>query len=482
MENIKENNTSESGLLAFDPIVLVRDLVKRWILVVAVAVMVGVGAYILSDLVYKPQYRTNTTFVVTSRSSSSTVYSNLASTSSLANVFSEVINSSVMRKIILEDAGLSYFDGTITASSIPETNLLTLSVVSSNPKTAFDVTRAIINNHEELTYQIIGDIVLDILQDPVVPTSPINASNSISNMRLAMIAAALGTSALIVFASYNRDAVRSAKEVRKKLDCHFLGEIPHEQKYKTLKKRLLREKAGIVISNPTTSFHFTENIRKLRRRIEQRMGGGRVLMVTSVMENEGKSTVAVNIALALKHKYDRVLLLESDLRKPAVHTIMQQNDVKVTVKDVLLGGASPADAVIQDRNTGMYLMLDPKGIRNPGDILSSKAMNQLLQWTRENFDYVVVDLPPMSVATDAESVLEFADASLLVVRQNVVKTDALNRAIAAMKRGKAKLVGCVLNNVYSSFLSSGQGVRGGHYGKYGKYGKYGAYAPKKPEL
>jgi capsular exopolysaccharide synthesis family protein len=406
------------------------------------------------------------------------VYSNLSSTTSLANVFSEVINSSVMRKMILEEAGLPYFDGVISANSIPETNLMTLTVVSSDPKATFHVTKAIINNHEELTFQIIGDIVLDILQDPMVPTVPINQSNSVSNMRLAMLAAALGTSALLVFASYNRDAVRSAKEARKKLDCHFLGEIPHEQKYKTFKKWLTREKSGIVISNPTTSFHFTENIRKLRRRIEQRMGGGRVLMVTSVMENEGKSTVAVNIALALGQKYNRVLMLESDLRKPALHTIMQHSDVKASVMDVLIGGVSPEDAVIQDRNTGMYMMLDPKGIRNPGDILSSQAMNKLLQWTRENFDYVVVDLPPMSVATDAESVLEFADASLLVVRQNVVKTDALNRAIAAIKRGKAKLVGCVLNNVYSSFLSSGQGVRGGHYGKYNKYGKYGAYASK----
>jgi capsular exopolysaccharide synthesis family protein len=200
------------------------------------------------------------------------------------------------------------------------------------------------------------------------------------------------------------------------------------------------------------------------------------------MENEGKSTVAVNIALALRQKYDRVLLLESDLRKPAIHTIMQQKDVNVTVRDVLLNGANPADAIIKDRNTGLYMMLDPKGIRNPGDILSSQSMNELLAWTREHFEYVVVDLPPMSVATDAESVLEFADSSLLVVRQNVVKADALNRAIAAMKRGKAKLVGCVLNNVYSSFVSSGQGIQGGHYSKYGKYGKYGAYATKKSDF
>jgi capsular exopolysaccharide synthesis family protein len=472
MDNVKEINNADFGLVPFDPIVLIRDLMSRWILVVAISLVIGVAAYIYSDLSYKPQFRTDTTFVVTSRSSSSTVYSHMSSTNSLANVFSQVINSSLMRKMVLADAGLTHFDGTISAYSIPETNLLKLTVTSSDPKAAFAVMRSIINNHESLTFQVIGDIVLDILQDPIIPSAPVNAPNSAANMRNAMLFAALGTSALLLLASYNRDAVRSAKEVRKKLDCHYLGEIPHERKYKTIKKRLSKEKSSIMISNPTTSFHFVENFRKLRRRIEQRMGHRQVLMVTSVMENEGKSTVAVNLALARKQKYDRVLLLESDLRKPALHNIMQHKNVPATVKDVLLEKAQPADAVVQDRNTGIYMMLDPKGIRNPGDILSSDAMGNLVKWCKVNFDYVVVDLPPMSVATDAESVLEFADCSLLVVRQNIVKADALNRAIVALKRGKAKLIGCVLNNVYSSFLSSGQGLRSKRYSKYSKYGTY----------
>lgn len=482
MEHTNETYVLESGLLQFDPIVLVLDLIKRWILVLTFAITVGFGAYILSDLIYQPQYRSTATFVVTSRSSSGTVYNNLSVTNSLAKVFSEVLNSSVLKKTVLEEAGLSRFNGTITASGIPNTNLMTLQVVSSDPRTTYLVIRAVIDNHESLTYQVIGDVVLEVLQEPVVPFSPINSANSFTNMRNTMIIAAFAACVLLMFMSYNRDAVRSSKEVRKKLDCHFLCEIPHENKYKTIRKLIRREKSGIVISNPTTSFHFTENIRKLRRRIEQRMGTGRVLMVTSVMENEGKTTVGINVALAMAEKYDRVLLMESDLRKPAVHTIMGQKTAPVTVKDVLLNNANPEDALIQDRNTGLYMMLDPKGIRNPGDLLSSKAMHDLVQWTRERFDIVVLDLPPMSVATDAESVLELADASMIVIRQNVVHTDALNRAIAAMKRGKAKMIGCVLNNVYSSFVSSGQGIMGGYNSKYHKYGKYGNYAKKAKDV
>ena len=482
MEHTNEKYVLDSGLIAFDPIVLVLDLIKRWLLVVVVAISMGVGAYMLSEITYKPLYQTNATFVVTSRSSSGTVFTNLSSANSLANVFTEVLNSSLLRKTVMQEAGITHFDGTITAKSINGTNLMTVQVSGFNPRSVYAVARSIIENHEELTYEIIGDIILEVLQEPLIPSRPINTPNSSSIMRKAMFWGALAISAFIMFLSFNRDAVRSSKEVRKKLDCHFLGEIPHENKYKTFRKMLRREKSGIVISNPTTSFHFTENIHKLRRRMEQRMGSGRVLMVTSVMENEGKSTVSINLALALAQKYDRVLLLESDLRKPACHTIMNQKNVNVTVKEVLLGNARPEDAVVQDRASGLYMMLDPKGIRNPGDLLGSKAIAELIGWCRENFDFVVMDLPPMSVATDAESVLEFVDGSLLVVRQNIVRADALNRAIIALKRGKVKLTGCVLNNVYSSFWFTGQGVLGNTYSRYRKYGKYGNYVKKNHEI
>ena len=102
MEKNSEYITTEH-LLPFDPIVLVQDVVKRWLLIIVVALAVGVGSYIYVDSSYRPVYKTTTTFVVTSRSSSSSVYSNLTSASNLATVFSDLLNSSFLRKTILQD-------------------------------------------------------------------------------------------------------------------------------------------------------------------------------------------------------------------------------------------------------------------------------------------------------------------------------------------------------------------------------------------
>lgn len=476
MDKNSEFHTMESSLLTFDLIVLVRDVLKRGLVILMATLMVGVGAYVVTDLRYQPVYTASTTFVVSSRSSSSTVYRNLTATTNLASVFSELMNSSLMRKTVLADAGLGDFGGQITASAVPETNLLTLRVTDTDPRMAFLVNRAIVEGHESLTYEVVGDVSLEVLQSPSVPTAPSNSPNPGGAMKRAMLLTAAVMCLGVAYLSYSRDTVRSGMEVRRKLDCRYLGEIPHERKYKTMRSWMRHQKNGVLITNPITSFQFGETIRKLRHRIERHMSGRKVLMVTSLLENEGKSTVAANLALSLARKYDRVLFLECDLRKPAGCTILEQDWKGPGVRDVLIGKANPEAAVVRDKKTGLYMLLDPKSIRNPAELMGSEAMRNLIDWARGSFDYVVLDLPPMAAAMDAESIMDFADASLLVVRQNAAKATELSKAIATLENGKAELLGCVLNNTFSSGLSGGQGYSS--YGKYGNYGNYGGYGAR----
>ena len=479
MDNHNETKNNQSGLMSFDPIVLIQDVIKRWLLIVLIAAIVGVGTYIKTDLDYKPVYRSTATFVVTTHSSSSTVYSNLSSTTNLATMFTDLLNSSILRNTILEEIGAYSFDGTINAQAVSETNLLTVNVTASDPRTAFMVLQAIIDHHENLTYQVVDGIALEVLQNPKVPLAPINYADAAGQMKRMMVLSAFAAVAVIAALSYFRDAVRSSKEAKAKLDCDLLGEIPHEVKYKTLAARIQHKKTSILITSPVTSFRFVENMRKLRQRLEHHMKDEKVLMITSLMENEGKSTVSVNVALSLAQKYDKVLLIDCDLRKPACYAVMGKIPVEIGLRNVLSGRADYNKALIRDKKSGLNMILEKRGNRNSGDLIASKEMADLIQWARNEFDYVVLDLPPMGKVSDAESMMELADASLLVVRQNEALTPMLNRAIAALESGNAKLLGCVLNNVYSTALSSGQGYGGyGKYGRYGRYGHYGNYDTK----
>ena len=472
MEHTTENTAAESGILPFDPIVVVQDVMRNWLVAVLVALVMGVGTYILSDMRYEPVYQTNTTFVVTTRGSSSTVYNNLNSTKNLASVFTELLNSSILKKIIVEELGADYFDGTVTTQVVPNTNLITMRVTAKDPWTAFVAAQSIIEHHEALTYRVIDGIVLEVLLKPELPTRAVNSNNPAYQMKRMTVLSGMCAVVGLALLSCFRNTVRSEKEARRKLDCYFLGEIPHEKKHKTLYSRLTRRKTSILISDPLTSFHFLETMRKLRQRVEQYMHGDKVLMVTSLLENEGKSTVAVNLALAMAQKGQRVLLIDTDTRKPACHAILQEKKFAYGLRDVLKGKVNLPDALVQYKNSNMYMLLEKKGSAKAADLIVSERMEDLLNWARNEFDFIVLDMPPVSAASDAESMKELVDSCLLVVRQNMAMTGALNKTIAALDGGRAKLMGCVLNNVYSTRLTSGQNHSYG-YDRYNRYKYYG---------
>lgn len=476
-----ENNakqTDRSQLLTIEPVTILRDVLRRWYWIVAAALLAGMAAYVVSGVSYEPVYRTDTTFVVSAKGSSTTVYQNLSATTNLATVFSEVLNSSILRAAVLEELGMDSFDGAITASAVPETNLLTLQVTASDPRTAFLVTRSVIENHHIVSYQVLGDTILEVLQMPKVPQAPINSAGELARAKKAAMLAAAGVLGLLCVLSAAADTVRTQQEAEEKLSCRVLGTVRHERKYKTLKALLRRRKTGILLTMPSTSFLFAETVRKLRRRIEQQMPtGGKVLMVTSVAENEGKSTLAVNIALAMAKKDKRVLLIDADLRRPACCKLLEYawhgpGTVEVATEQVALG-----DAVQMDKSERLSLLLERKGTGMSTDLVGSEGMSRLMEQAREQFDFVVVDTPPMSAAPDAECIMELVDATILVAQQNVVTAGRLNSAVASLQRARSKLLGCVLNNVYGTGSRGGYGYGYGYgrYGKYGKYGRYGAY-------
>lgn len=489
-ENRMTQQKQPSSLLCFDPVIILRDILHRWYLIVAVALLAGMGAYTLSELRYVPQYTTTTTFVVTMQESSSSVYQNLSATSTLATTFSEIINSSILRKTVMEELGTDSFGGTIEASAVEDTNLLVMNVTDSNPRTAFLATKAIIEHHSEVSRQIMGNTVLEVLQNPMVPTAPANPLNAGENGKKAAGVAAAAMCALLGMLSFMQDTVRSSEEAVNKLDCRVLSEIDHERKYRTLWAALRQRKSSILITNPLTSFSFTEKIRTLRRKLEQHMPeDGKVVLVTSVLENEGKSTVAVNLALSLAQKHKRVLLMDCDMRKPACYKILGTSGTFGTI-DVLKGTAALNEAVTEyPENRSLHLLLESRSVRNSTRLVSSEAMAALIQAARGVYDYIILDTPPMSAGSDAEVLSDLADGALLVVRQNQASAGALRGALEVLQGTRAKVLGCVLNDCRSSPITDqssygyGYGTYGhyGHYGKYGKYGKYGAYGAGQKE-
>lgn len=199
--------------------------------------------------------------------------------------------------------------------------------------------------------------------------------------------------------------------------------------------------------------------------------GARTVMIASAVQNEGKTLTATNLALTLSESYQRrVLLIDADLRRPSVHALFRIDNtygLSDTLKHVVPDGRLPIHRVSPN------LWVVPGGRPDPDPMsgLTSETMQQLLSEAVEQFDWVVIDTPPVALLPDANLLAAMIDTALLVVRANSTPYPLSARAVDAI--GADRILGVVLNRAKETELSSG-----GYYYSHYRY-SYGK--PKQPE-
>lgn len=468
------------------PLLLIaRELWHKLGLIVMFVVTVAACGFIAASLLYRPVYQTQTTFVVSVRNGG-TVYANLNTATSMADTLSTFFEGDVMRKCIQQDLGT--VDGTITTQPITETNLFTMTVSAHTPRDACRITQSVLRHYGEQAGKLMSNVALDVLRQPEVPTVPANSANALHTAELSGAVAALVAVVYLAARVYLRDTVKYESDVEQKLDTRLLATVVHEKKYKTLRAglRRRRRKTSILITNPTTGFTFVETFKKLRARVDYflRREQGKTVMVTSLLEDEGKSTVAVNLALAMGRRHKNVLLMDLDLKKPAVYKLLDCQQEKFVPLETYLSKGGSVDALLRhDAARGIDTILSRKGVDNAAELLHGERLRALLQELAQRMDVIIVDTPPMSAGGDAECIADLVDAAILVVRQDQANVCALNDCIDVLRRSDAKVLGCVFNNVYAAGLGDRQSYGyGGRYGYGSKYGYgYGTRTPAEDE-
>ena len=477
------NESVNSSIQEFhvDWYTMFKDILKEWRCILMIAIAAVFLSYSWQYVKYTETYTVNTTFTVSTKGTYTDIYSNLASASDTATEFSQLLNSSILQKKVAEELGMGYMPGTVKAEVITDTNLMTLTVTESSPKLAYEVMEAVLNNYDKVSATLLGNVALDILVQPQIPEHP-DASFAPEKMMVKAFGGALVI--MIVFIaliSFFKDTIRKEREVEKKLDTKLLGTLFHENKYKTLSSKLHKPKTSILITNPTVSFRYSESVKKLASRVRSKMEHrkAKVVLVTSVSENEGKSTVAANLAIALSEESKRVLLLDGDFRKPALYKIFGfDSDEIYDFGEVLNGKQDAGNLIYKLPDTDLRMMLNTVAYPDSTEMLAQGLLKRVIDYLKQNLDYIIIDSSPMALVADTEEMLDMADAAILVVKQHMSSVRDINDAIDVLNRREMKLLGCVFNDVGGEQFSMGHGYGGysgyGGYGNYsGSYGKYG---------
>ncbi len=461
----------ERSLEQFDLRSTFWDLVKNiWVIVLAV-VAAYFGVTGLYQLQYVPEYTSTATLAVTMRGNNGGSYSSLSMTSEMASVFSEVFQSEALRSKIADEMGVDSIEGEISISLITETNLMVLRVTSDTPRNAYEIILSALNNYDTVSDYLFSNAKLDTVSAPNVPYGPSNPMNVSRMQKIGMLAAGGVVALAIIVLSFMRFTVKKRKLAGKMLDGRILGCIPYTRKYYTLREffRRNRRKKGLLISTVTLGMPFIESVKRAATSIERqlRRKNQSVLLVTSAEENEGKSSLAANLALAMADKGLRVILIDGDLKKPSLHKIFhRRRSTGPSVSDCVLKGLALQDALTAVQE-GLFVLFQYHEVGNSGAVLSNEGFAELVEQCRSMADFVIIDSTPMNVAADAEILAQYTDAAVITVRQDWAEVGVINDVADAIRQSKADFTGYVLNAFHPDYPWQGSG-----YGYYGSYGNY----------
>jgi len=491
---MEDKNGISSIMDQLDLYGLVHDVLKNIVFILLAALAASMIADIVVRDNYHNSYTTTATFVVTSKNSSNYAYSNLNAASSMADSYSNILNSSLLKKKVCQDLGISTFDAKARARVIADTNLMTLSVTSSTPQKAYLTIRSIMRTINGLTGYVSENMVMEVLQEPQVPTKPDSTVSVTRQTRRAFALTALAVTLVFMYLSYRRDTVRGEDDLKEKLDAESLGVLYHDPVYHSAGDFFRRSKSKHLVTDLNARFEFVERNKKIAAMISgiARKKGAKTILVTSVREHEGKSTFSANLALTLARQSVSVLLIDGDMRRPTLNKIFLKRGEKLdaSLGDMLQGKASMTNAIYSNQDYGVQMLLNDRDYPNSTDIVSSYYMERLIEVASASFDYIIIDSPPMSIVADAEVLAGIADLSVLVVGYDNVFVPDLNDAIDSLRDCKAEFIGCVLNNVrtlpgasrtvggYGGYGGYGRYSRYSRYQRYGKYGGYGHYGDK----
>ncbi len=215
-------------------------------------------------------------------------------------------------------------------------------------------------------------------------------------------------------------------------------------------------------------FIASEQYRLLRANIQFTIPEGvtcPIIGVTSSVRGEGKSTTAVNLSYVFAEKGHKVLLIDGDLRIPSVAKKMQLESTP-GLTDLLLGSTAAINSWKSTVHPNWYILPSGEIPPNPSELLGSKRMENVLNTLKEHFDYIIIDLPPINIVSDAMSIADLITGMIVVIREEYTSKRDLERCFRQIELSNVKVLGCVMNE---SDLSDGA------YGKYGKYRKYKKY-------
>lgn len=390
----------------------------------------------------------------------------------LSTTYVEILKTRIFLKEVSDSVGEKYtweqIGSMLTISTLNDTELLKISIKSKESSDSYLIAQTIMEKAPEKLTSIYKSGEVEVVDPPVPPALP-DDKGLIKNILIGII---LGFLLGVVYAFLHNlldKKVHKSIELEKRYNISILGETAQilENKRSRKKKNIngsIDEVEKIISNN--TNFDTVETYKSIRTNIMFSMPKrekGRVIIVTSASPDEGKTTTTINLAITFAQTGANVILIDCDLRKSRVHRYLQ-TEKKDGVSNVVCGYTDLNKAIKRNVRDNLDCLTAGEIPPNPAELLGTTEFQNMISELQQNYDYIFIDTPPITVVTDAAILMKQSTSVVIVARQEVTTFDLLDSAINEIKKTGAKILGAIVHDCNEKYKK--YGYKYGHKYKY----------------
>ncbi len=494
----EEKRTHDEDIGLAPILKIIRQILSKWWLIVVLVAIFSAGGFGLAKITYTEQYTSNLMFNVSNKDkdiggtyASQTTASDAQAAAVLANNLKIVMQRgndfiTEVQANVKAQTGEEYskaqLRGMMSIELMADSTLVNIKVTSTDPKLSYAVATAI-----ESVYHT-------IVNNESFPTAHITVADSATKAELAsdsstmlytaagfIIGAALAIVIILITAKI-QNKLLSTEDIK-----NNFSNIDIIATVSNIKGKKKNDRTRLLITDRNVGLPFIETFKLIRTKFENAKlkKGYSVFAVTSSTESEGKTTCSTNIALSLAKSGKSVLLIDADLRKPAVCKTLGINiEGEKGIYDIVNGVKTFEESVKYIEKYNLYLLVSSAAVADPSETLASDATAQIIAQAKKNFDYVIVDCPPAGVVADAAIVANYVDSMVFVAAEERVAIPQIEYALSDILTTKADIMGCIYNRAGTGTLKIATEKAGGYFsnrygGYYGSSYYYGSRHHKK---
>ncbi len=278
-------------------------------------------------------------------------------------------------------------------------------------------------------------------KEPVRPVKP----NKVFNIMVAIIVGLFGGIVLAFFIEYQDFSIKGVDDLERIVDWPYLGQIP----------KVGGARKEFHVQRHPNDF-ISEAIRSIRTQVlflDTKENPVKAVVVSSLGPQEGKTTFLCNLGIIMASNKKKILLVDSDMRKPRLHAIFKKKTDK-GLSHFLAGQVEYKDIIVPTEVENLFFVGNSQPPPNPAELLSNDRMKEFIDKVKEEFDFILFDSPPISMITDATILSKMLDGVIVVVECEKTPKKALARSYKLLKNSRIKVLGVVIDRVP---VSSGDG-------------------------